>query len=160
MTRFNLILQTCSTRPTTCLLKPSTSVTHCQERLADSLEQTGGHWERPGKQIWKICLWLWHLLTFFGSLVPSFWIKYQPECTASCINISSVRATGSSICSLNKISLSIKIFGGDQLIFADIDAQGHGDHENQKKFVVIIDKGIGKTTKPAGCRSRHLYIGK
>ena len=50
--------------------------------------------------------------------------------------------------------------GGDQLIFADIDAQGHGDQENQKKIVVIVDKGIGKTTKPAGCRSRHLYIGK
>ena len=50
--------------------------------------------------------------------------------------------------------------GGDQLIFADIDAQGHRNHENQKKIVVIVDKGIGKTTKPAGCRSRHLYIRK
>ena len=51
-------------------------------------------------------------------------------------------------------------FGGwDQLIFADIDAQGHGDHENQF-FFVIVDKGIGKTTFTAGCHSRHLYIGK
>ena len=50
--------------------------------------------------------------------------------------------------------------GGHQLIFADNDSQGHWDHENQKDFLVIVDKGIGKTTKPAGCRSRHLYIGK
>ena len=51
-------------------------------------------------------------------------------------------------------------FWGDQLIFADIDAQGHGDHENQKKLFAIVDKGIGKTTFTAGCHSRHLYIGK
>ena len=63
----------------------------------------------------------------------------------------SVRATGSCICSLNKISLCIKIFlGGDQLIFADIDAQGHGDHENQIFFLSLLTKVSGK---------RHLQLG-
>ena len=71
-----------------------------------------------------------------------------------------VRATGTFIYSFLCPSKFFFLGGGHQLIFADIGSQGHGDHENQKDFLVIVDKGIGKTTKPAGCRSRHLYIGK